>query len=420
MHIPRIGQEVIVDFLNGDPDHPIITGRVYNALQMPPWELPRHKTQSGTKTNWSKGGGGKNMLRFEDKKGIEHLELSSDYGNTHLHMGYLMNQSTEAKRSYGFELRTNEWGAIRADKGLLITTYTQDFKQKLAHDNPDGFSGMGASLESVQALMADAKSAVSSMETVIGAINNLKQSHMSELASGVQAMVGKVAAAKSLGQMAAAVADFVAGGSQSGAGPELRMPLDTDPAMPQALEMRAKSQDINQPIVSIVSPEGHTMISPKPVVISSGQSVSVHGTGPVTTSTQDQLTLLAKGGMLTHVTGGGQRTTVTQGDIAHEAQTGNLNLVAKENATLTSTTADASVLAEQNVSVRASSDSVLVKAGKHIRLEAEESITLVAGKGKAYIKITGEGDIEIVGVKKGLVKFDDDLDQQGQNIFLNC
>ena len=122
MHIPRIGQEVIVDFLNGDPDYPIITGRVYNAMQMPAWQLPKHKTQSGTQTNWSKGGGGKNMLRFEDQKGIEHLELSSDHGNTHLHMGYLMNQSTEAKRSYGFELRTNEWGAIRADKGLLITT----------------------------------------------------------------------------------------------------------------------------------------------------------------------------------------------------------------------------------------------------------------------------------------------------------
>ena len=195
---PRIGQEVIVDFLNGDPDYPIITGRVYNADQMPPWELPKHKTQSGFQTNWSKGGGGKHMLRFEDQKGIEHIELSTDHGNTHLHMGYLMNQSTEAKRSYGFELRTNEWGAIRADKGLLITTYTQDFKQKVAHDSPDGFSNLGAGLESVQGLMDQAKSAVSGMEAVISGINNLKMAHMSELASGIQSMVGKVAAATSL------------------------------------------------------------------------------------------------------------------------------------------------------------------------------------------------------------------------------
>ncbi len=85
MHIPRIGQEVIVDFLNGDPDYPIITGRVYNAMQMPPWDLPANKTQSGIKTNSSLGGapgagekagpGDANAIRFEDKKGAEQLWL---------------------------------------------------------------------------------------------------------------------------------------------------------------------------------------------------------------------------------------------------------------------------------------------------------------------------------------------------------
>ncbi|WP_256376843.1 type VI secretion system Vgr family protein [Diaphorobacter sp. HDW4A] len=85
MHIPRIGQEVIVDFLNGDPDYPIITGRVYNAMQMPPWELPANKTQSGIKTRSSLGGAGgaglkngpgdANAIRFEDKKGQEQLWL---------------------------------------------------------------------------------------------------------------------------------------------------------------------------------------------------------------------------------------------------------------------------------------------------------------------------------------------------------
>ena len=85
MHIPRIGQEVIVDFLNGDPDYPIITGRVYNAMQMPPWELPANKTQSGIKTRSSKdgtpgagmksGAGDANAIRFEDRKGAEQLWL---------------------------------------------------------------------------------------------------------------------------------------------------------------------------------------------------------------------------------------------------------------------------------------------------------------------------------------------------------
>jgi len=80
IHIPRIGQEVIVDFLEGDPDCPIITGRVYNAEQMPPWALPGNMTQSGILTRSSKGGTGANAnaIRFEDKKGSEQLWIHAE------------------------------------------------------------------------------------------------------------------------------------------------------------------------------------------------------------------------------------------------------------------------------------------------------------------------------------------------------
>jgi len=80
VQIPRIGQEVIVDFLEGDPDQPIITGRVYNAEQMPPWDLPANATQSGVLTRSSKGGayGNANAIRFEDKKGSEQLWIHAE------------------------------------------------------------------------------------------------------------------------------------------------------------------------------------------------------------------------------------------------------------------------------------------------------------------------------------------------------
>ena len=71
--IPRIGHEVMVEFLEGDPDQPIVTGRVYNAEAMPPYKLPAHKTVSTLKSNSSKGGAGFNELRFEDKKGEEQV-----------------------------------------------------------------------------------------------------------------------------------------------------------------------------------------------------------------------------------------------------------------------------------------------------------------------------------------------------------
>jgi type VI secretion system secreted protein VgrG len=70
---PRVGHEVIVEFLEGDPDRPIITGRVYNGRNKPPYELPGNKTMSTIKTLSSKKGGGFNEIRFEDKKDDEQL-----------------------------------------------------------------------------------------------------------------------------------------------------------------------------------------------------------------------------------------------------------------------------------------------------------------------------------------------------------
>ena len=73
--LPRIGQEVVVDFLEGDPDRPLIVGRVYNAEQTPPYGLPDNQTQSGFKSRSSRNGGTEdfNEIRFEDKKGEEQM-----------------------------------------------------------------------------------------------------------------------------------------------------------------------------------------------------------------------------------------------------------------------------------------------------------------------------------------------------------
>ncbi|HZZ06516.1 type VI secretion system Vgr family protein [Paraburkholderia sp.] len=79
IHIPRIGQEVVVDFLNGALDRPVITGRIYNADQMPPFALPEAATQSGFVTRTPGGtSANANMLRFEDKQGAEQIALHAE------------------------------------------------------------------------------------------------------------------------------------------------------------------------------------------------------------------------------------------------------------------------------------------------------------------------------------------------------
>jgi type VI secretion system secreted protein VgrG len=80
IHLPRIGQEVIVDFMEGDPDRPIVVGSVYNAENMPPYTLPDNKTQSTLKSRSSKAGGADNFneIRFEDKKGDEEVYFQAE------------------------------------------------------------------------------------------------------------------------------------------------------------------------------------------------------------------------------------------------------------------------------------------------------------------------------------------------------
>ncbi|WP_379933233.1 type VI secretion system Vgr family protein [Enterobacter sichuanensis] len=79
VQIPRVGDEVVVDFINGDPDRPIITGRVYNDASMPPWALPAAATQMGFMSRTKDGSvDNANALRFEDKAGAEQVWLQAE------------------------------------------------------------------------------------------------------------------------------------------------------------------------------------------------------------------------------------------------------------------------------------------------------------------------------------------------------
>ena len=77
--VPRVGQEVLVAFLEGNPDRPIVTGSAYNESNPPPWELPANRTQSGILTRSAGGGAGNaNALRFEDRPGAEEVWLHAE------------------------------------------------------------------------------------------------------------------------------------------------------------------------------------------------------------------------------------------------------------------------------------------------------------------------------------------------------
>lgn len=140
--LPRIGQEVVVTFLEGDPDRPLITGLVYNSEQMPPYKLPDNKTISVIKTHSSKKGTAKhfNELRFEDKKDSEHIYLHAqkDFvrvveNNDVLHVG------KHKKDGYGVTITTEGKGnqTIKIQNDRTITVMEGNEKLQVQKGNRD-------------------------------------------------------------------------------------------------------------------------------------------------------------------------------------------------------------------------------------------------------------------------------------------
>ncbi|MFY9948008.1 MAG: type VI secretion system tip protein TssI/VgrG [Candidatus Sulfotelmatobacter sp.] len=117
--IPRIGQEVLVSFLEGDPDRPIIIGRVYNAEEMPPYTLPDYQTRSTFKSRSSKGGGSANYneLRFEDKMGDEQIFINAEK-DMDLRVENDSREFIGANRS--LIVTTNQLEQIQTDKHLHV------------------------------------------------------------------------------------------------------------------------------------------------------------------------------------------------------------------------------------------------------------------------------------------------------------
>ncbi|ELW77338.1 phage-like baseplate assembly protein [Acinetobacter sp. OIFC021] len=131
--LPRIGEIVVINFFNGDIDRPFVMGRVHEAQRHPTkfdnkGKLPDTKKLSGIRSK-EVSGGGFGQLRFDDTPGQISTQLQSSHGASQLNLGKLSHPKDKAEsedRGEGFELRTDQWGAVRAGQGLLVSTYKQD------------------------------------------------------------------------------------------------------------------------------------------------------------------------------------------------------------------------------------------------------------------------------------------------------
>ncbi|WP_216070981.1 DUF2345 domain-containing protein, partial [Acinetobacter oleivorans] len=162
--LPRVGEIVVIDFFDGNIDRPFVVGRIHEAERHPTQfdqkgQLPDTKKLSGIRSE-EVDGKGFNQLRFDDTTGQISTQLQSSHAASQLNLGNLSHPKDKAEsdgRGEGFELRTDQWGAVRAGSGLLVSTHKQDQAQGVHLDANEAKQQIEGSLNNAKALSEVAK-----------------------------------------------------------------------------------------------------------------------------------------------------------------------------------------------------------------------------------------------------------------------
>ena len=178
--LPRIGEIVVIDFFDGNIDRPFVVGRIHEAERSPTkfdikGQLPDTKKLSGIRSK-EVAGEGFGQLRFDDTTEQISTQLQSSHGATQLNLGNLSHPKEQAEsegRGEGFELRTDQWGAVRAGNGLLLTTHKQDNAEGSHLDANEAKSQLESNLSSAKALSEVAKNQQTDPLTVIDSLSTL-------------------------------------------------------------------------------------------------------------------------------------------------------------------------------------------------------------------------------------------------------
>lgn len=162
--LPRIGEIVVIDFFDGNIDRPFVVGRIHEGQRSPTkfdkkGRLPETQKLNGIRSQEVQGEGF-NQLRFDDTTGQISAQLHSSHAASQLNLGDLSHPKEQAegeRRGEGFELRTDQWGAIRAGEGLLISTHKQQAARGSHIEAEPAKSQLQSALQVSQALSDVAK-----------------------------------------------------------------------------------------------------------------------------------------------------------------------------------------------------------------------------------------------------------------------
>lgn len=287
INLPRVGMEVLITFLEGDPDQPLITGCLYHGAHLPPYKLPDFKTLATVKSKEYKGSRA-NELRIDDTTSEISIALRSDHGASAINLGYLTHPRPAGgqPRGEGFELRTDRHGAVRAAAGLLITTEPRPHESKHHKDLPETAERLATAADQQDGFAVQAK-----------------ESQAQE--PGDQDDVAKALHAQHQGVLGSGPAN--ASGNE----------------FPEFTEAH----------LVLASPAGIALTTPRSSHIATGEHLALSSTGHTSFSVGKRLLASASQGMRLFVQSLGWRLVAASGDIDVRALKDSINLLAKLNIT---------------------------------------------------------------------------------------
>ncbi|RQQ43091.1 type VI secretion system Vgr family protein [Burkholderia stagnalis] len=317
VHIPRVGEEVLIGYIGGDCDRPIVLHRVYNGSVKPQWHS--NGILSGFRSK-EYSGAGHNEMVMDDATGQNRTRLFSSSGNSLLHLGYLIEQSGNTRGAYlgsGFDLRTDAYGAVRAAQGLYVTTHP-----KQANSQPLDVR------ETHQQLV--------SAEGLIEALSGVSEQHNAEtLKAGHDA----------LKQFADATQSSVAGGTSGG--------RTAGGGTGNANAFKGPVMLFGSPAGIALSTQQSTyMAADQHVNLVSGQSTHIASGKSLVASVKEKLSLF--------VQNAGMKLFAAKGKVEIQAQSDNLELTAQKAMRIISATEEVEIAAKQEILVTC--------AGAYIRI----------------------------------------------------
>ncbi|WP_084004443.1 type VI secretion system tip protein TssI/VgrG [Terasakiispira papahanaumokuakeensis] len=324
---PRVGQEVIVDFLEGDPDRPLITGRVYNGDQTPEWHSNglfsglKSKTYRGSKYN---------ELLFDDATDQERVRLNSEHQKSQLNLGYLIHQNGNyrgAFRGTGFELRTDAYGTVRANQGLYLTSWGQ----------------IGASGE--QLALDPAKTQLDAAYELTDTLSQVSADHNAETLD-----------AKDNLKKASDDTDAPYGNSEQDADAD-----QSNASAATASGGRGQVQGLKAPWLHLASPAGTTISTPESTHLAQGQHLSVSTGENLNLTSGKNLVAAIREKLSLFAYNAGIKLFAAKGKVEIQAQSDTLEMTAEKDVKISST--------EHRIEVNAKNGIVLTSGGAYIQVK---------------------------------------------------